>query len=125
MLDEYLGQSKVKVSGEDGGSEHALGAEGRNAPDDGVADQVVLDVLGCPAAHAEAEVEEWPGKWRGGEDVLLVGVGHERIVGRHHGNVEVPEIAEEGRLVELGVALGDWQRGRRRGRSDALSMASV
>ena len=43
----------------------------------------------------------------GGEVVLLVRVRDEGVVGGHHGDVEVDEVVEEGRLVGAGVASGD------------------
>lgn len=39
--------------------------------------------------------------------VLLIGVGHERVVRRHHGNIEVDKVLEERRLVVAGLAW--WQ----------------
>ena len=39
-----------------------------------------------------------------GEVVLLVGVGDQRVVGSHHGDVQVDKVLEEGRLVVTGVA---------------------
>ncbi len=80
---------------------------GRAAPvDEGVAEQEVLDDVVVPAAHAQADVQEGPLPEVGGEVVLLVGVGDEGVVGGHHGDVEVHEVAEEGRFVGPGVAGG-------------------
>jgi len=42
----------------------------------------------------------------GGEVVLLVWVGNEGVVGCHHGDVEVDEVLEEGRLVGSWVTRG-------------------
>ena len=52
-----------------------------------------------PTAHAEADVEKRPLPWLGGKVILLVGVGDKGVVGGHHGDVKVDEVAEEGRLV--------------------------
>ena len=75
-------------------------------PDDGRADEVVLELLVAPAAHAQADAEERPVGRLGREDVLLVRVGHERVVRGGHRDVEVPEVAQERRAVELHVARG-------------------
>lgn len=80
---------------------------GRAAPvDEGVAEQEVLDDVVVPAAHAQADVQEGPLPELGGQVVLLVGVGHEGVVGGHHGDVEVHEVPEERRFVGTGVAGG-------------------
>ena len=52
-----------------------------------------------PAAHAESNVEKGPLPEGGGEIILLVGVWYERVVGSHHGDIEVDEILPERRLV--------------------------
>jgi hypothetical protein len=52
-------------------------------------------------------VEERPLPRLGGEVVLFIWIRDESIVGSHHGNVEVDEVAEEGRFVGAWVACGD------------------
>jgi hypothetical protein len=59
-----------------------------------------------PTAHAETDVEEGPLPELGGEVVLLVRVGDEGVVGRHHGDIQMDEVLEEGRLE------GAWVSGR-------------
>ena len=39
-----------------------------------------------------------------GQVILLVGVGHQRIVGGHHGHIQVDKVFEERRLIVLGFA---------------------
>ena len=81
--------------------------EGRAPVDERVAEQEVLDDMVVPAAHAETDVQEGPLPGLGGEVVLLVRVGNESVVRGHHGDVEVDEVAEEGRLVRARVASGN------------------
>ena len=91
---------------------HARGERAHNQtnraapPDDGRADEVELELLVAPAAHAQPDAEEGPVGRLGREDVLLVGVRHERVVRGGHRDVEVPEVAEERRAVELHLARG-------------------
>lgn len=59
-----------------------------------------------PAAHAEADVEEGPLPELRGEIVLFVWVRDQSVVGRHHGDVEMHEVAEEGRLVGTWISGG-------------------
>ena len=70
-------------------------ADSRSLPDQRRADEVVLDLLVAPATHAKSKVLEWPVERRGRQDVELVRVRYQSVVGRHHSNVEVPEVAEE------------------------------
>lgn len=77
---------------------------------EGVAKKEVLDNVVIPAAHTETNMEEWPLPRGGGEVVLLVGVRNEGVVGGHHCNVEVDEIAEERRLVCAWLALGNCSK---------------
>ena len=80
---------------------------GRTAPVHGrVAEEEVLDDVVVPATHAQADVQEGPLPEVGSEIVLLVGVGHESVVGRHHGHVEVDEVAEERGFVGARVTGG-------------------
>ena len=65
-------------------------------PDDRCAEQVVLRLIIAPAAHAKTDFEEGPLRRSGGEDVEFVGIGNESVVRSHHGDVEMPEVAEEG-----------------------------
>jgi hypothetical protein len=81
--------------------------EGRAPVDERVAEQEVLDDVVVPAAHAETDVQERPLPRLGGEVILLVGVGNEGVVRGHHGDVQVNEVAKEGRLVRARVACGD------------------
>jgi hypothetical protein len=60
-----------------------------------------------PAAHAKTDVKKRPLPELGGEIVLLVGVGHQRVVRGHHSNVQVNKVLEEWRLVVTGVARWD------------------
>lgn len=92
-------------------------------------DQVELGHIRSPSVHSKSEVEPRPvegfllgRKKKGkrvslqegfegenedddetyrGEDVLLVGIGNESVVGSHHSDVEMPEVREERRSVEL------------------------
>jgi len=73
--------------------------EGRAPVDERVAEEEVLDDVVVPTAHAEADVQERPLPWLGGEIILLVGVRDKSVVGGHHSDVKVDEVAEEGRLV--------------------------
>lgn len=70
--------------------------DGRSLPDQRCADEVVLELLVAPTTHAKSKVLEWPIERRGRQDVELVRVRYQSVIGRHHSNVEVPEIAEEG-----------------------------
>lgn len=88
------------AEGQDGENQ----ADGSTPPDERVSDEVILDLVVAPAAHPETLVQPWPLGGKGGEDVFLVGVGDEGVVGGHHGDVQVPEVAEERRFVELHVA---------------------
>lgn len=65
----------------------------------------VLTVI-VPAAHAKTDVEKRPLPECRGQVILLVGIRDERVVGCHHGNVEMDEVLEEGRLVVTWVARG-------------------
>ena len=91
----------------DGGNRADDETDGAAPPDDGEPDEVVLDLVVAPAAHAQADAEERPvGRLRR-EDVLLVRVRDERVVRGGHRDVEVPEVAEERRLVQLHLARGN------------------
>ena len=73
-------------------------------PDDRRSHQVVLDLSVSPTTHPQTEMEERPVKRFGGEDIFLVRVGNESVVGCHHRHIEMPEVAQERRSVELGIA---------------------
>ena len=77
--------------------------EGGTPVDGRVAQEEVFDDVVVPATHAEADVQDGPLPELRGQVVLLVWVGHEGIVGGHHGDVEVDEVAEEWRLVAARV----------------------
>lgn len=62
-----------------------------------------------PAAHTKTKVKEWPVEWLRSENVFLVGVRDESIVGCPHGNVEVDKVAPEGRFVQFGVPRGHYR----------------
>lgn len=79
-------------------------ADGGAPPDDGRADEIVLGLLVAPAAHAQAEPHQRPIRRLGREDVLFVRVRDERVVRRHHRDVQMPKVAQEWRAVELDLA---------------------
>ena len=57
-----------------------------------VAEKEIFDRLVIPAAHSQADVENGPLPELGREIILLVRIWNERIVGCHHGNVQVDKI---------------------------------
>lgn len=63
--------------------------DGREVPNDGSTEEVELDHVVAPATHAETETQEWPVERLGSENVLLVGVGDQGIVGGPHGDVQM------------------------------------
>ena len=67
--------------------------EGAAPIDNGVAEEEVLDDVVVPAAHAKADVEDRPLPELGSKVILFVGIGHQGVVGRHHGYVKVHEVA--------------------------------
>ena len=71
-------------------------ADGGSLPDQRCADEVVLDLLVAPTTHAKSKVLKRPIERRGRQNVKLVRVRYQSVVGCHHSNVEVPEVAEEG-----------------------------
>lgn len=62
-------------------------ADGGTPPDDGRANQVILALHVRPAAHAQADPQQRPICWQGGEDVILVRVWYERVVRGHHRDI--------------------------------------
>lgn len=74
-----------------------------------VAQEEVFDDFVIPAAHTEANVEDGPLPEVGSEIVLFVGIGDQGIVGSHHCNVEMDEVAEEGGFVAAWVARRHWK----------------
>jgi hypothetical protein len=60
-----------------------------------------------PSAHTKTNVEKRPLPERRGKIVLLVGVRNKRIIGSHHGDVEVNKVLEERRLVVTWIT--SWQ----------------
>lgn len=73
--------------------------EGRSPVNKGVAQKEVLDNIVVPTTHAQSNVQNRPLPPLGGQVILLVRVGYQSIVGRHHGNVEVNKVVDEWRLV--------------------------
>ena len=71
--------------------------------DQRVAEQEVFDHVILPAAHAQANMEDGPLPKMRRKIVLLVWVWNKRVVGGHHGHVEVHKITEKGRLVGAGI----------------------
>lgn len=80
--------------------------ESGTPPDNWGSNEIVFRLVVAPSTHPQAEFEPWPVSWFGSEDILLVGVGDEGVVGCHHGYVEMPEIAQERRFVELHISSG-------------------
>lgn len=68
-------------------------------PDDGCPEQIVLDLIVSPAAHTKSQVQPGPVKRLRSQDIVLVGVGNERVVRGHHRHIEVPKVFPEWRLV--------------------------
>jgi hypothetical protein len=85
-------------------------ADRTSPPDDGCPQQVELCLCVTPSTHTQAEVKEWPVKRFGSKYVFLIWVRDQRVVGRHHRNIEMPKISQERRPVELGVARWYWKR---------------
>lgn len=79
-------------------------AESSAPPEKRVAQEVELDLIVAPSAHPQSGMEPRPFRGSRGEDILLVRIRNESVVGSHHRNVEVYEVAEEWRLVEVLVA---------------------
>ena len=69
---------------------------GATPVDDGVTEKEILNDVIVPATHPKADVQNGPLPELGCEIVLLVGIGHEGIVGGHHRNIEMHEVSEEG-----------------------------
>lgn len=67
--------------------------------------EVFYDAV-VPAAHAEADIEDGPLPELRGKIILFVGVRDKRIVGCHHGDVEMHEIAEERRFIGAWITSG-------------------
>ena len=71
-------------------------------------DEMNIRTVIVPAAHAETDIEDGPLPKFGCEVVLLVRIRDKRIVGCHHGNVQVDKITEKGRLVSTGITRGEF-----------------
>lgn len=71
---------------------------GAAPPDDRSAYEVELRLRVAPATHSQTKIQERPVKGQGCEDILLVRIRHEGVIRVHHGDVEMPEIAQERRL---------------------------
>lgn len=67
--------------------------EGAAPIDNRVAEEEVFDDVVVPAAHAKADVQDRPLPELRSEVILFVGIRHQGVVGRHHGHVEVHEVA--------------------------------
>ena len=77
------------------------------APVDGrVAEKEVFHDVVVPAAHAEADVQDGPLPELGGEIVLFIRIRDKGIVGGHHGDIQVGEIAHEGGFVGARIPSG-------------------
>ena len=57
-----------------------------------------------PSTHSKSDIQDGPLPELRGKIVLLVRVGNQCIVGRHHGHVEMEEISEEGRFVRSWIS---------------------
>lgn len=103
MVDVVLGQLVVATLPADGvpcDDQSEESERGGAAPvDEGVAEKEILDNAVVPATHAETNIKKRPLPWRRGQIVLLVWVGHQSVVGCHHGDIEVNKVAPEGGLV--------------------------
>lgn len=75
--------------------------------DEWVTKEEILDNVVIPAAHAKSDVEDGPLPPLGGQVVLLVGIRHKGVVGCHHSHVEMDEVVNERRLVNIGITLRD------------------
>ena len=84
--------------------------ESRSPVDEGVAQEEVFDDGVVPAAHAETDVQERPLPGFGGKVVLFVGIRNQSVVGGHHGDVQMNEIAEERGFV--GARVAGWNCAR-------------
>lgn len=73
-----------------------------------IAEQEVLDRIIVPAAHPQADVQNRPLPELGREVILLIRIGHERVIRRHHRDVEMDEVAQERRPVAARVAGGEF-----------------
>lgn len=72
-----------------------------------VTEEEVFDDVVVPAAHAETNMKNGPLPVLRCEIVLLIRVRDERVVGGHHGNVQVDKVAEERGLVGANVGRGE------------------
>lgn len=78
----------------------------RAAPvDEGVTKEEVLDNVVIPTAHTKSHVKDGPLPPLRGQIVLLVGIWHKGVIGCHHCYVEMNEVVNEGRLVNIGITL--------------------
>lgn len=74
--------------------------------DERVAEKVILHNIVIPGAHAQTDVQDRPLPEVGGQVILLIRVGNQGIVRGHHGNIQVDEVLQEGRLVGTRVTRG-------------------
>ena len=74
-------------------------ADRASPPDDRRPKEVILRLIVTPATHTKTQMHERPIEGLRGQDIFLIGVRDKCIVGRHHGDVEMPEVAKEGRAI--------------------------
>lgn len=67
-----------------------------------VAKEIVFNSIVIPRAHPEPNIKYWPLPKFRGEIILFIWVRNQRIVGRHHGNIQMNKVFQERRLV------GSW-----------------
>lgn len=79
----------------------AKDAQGKSRPPihEGVAKKEVLDDVVIPPAHAQSDVQNRPLPPLRGQVILLVRIRDQGVVRGHHGNIQVNEVVQEGRLV--------------------------
>jgi len=79
---------------------------GCRAPvDHRVSKEKVLNDIIIPRAHPQSDMENGPLPPLGSQIVLLIGIGHKGVVGRHHSNVKMDEIPKKRGSEGLSVSL--------------------
>lgn len=69
--------------------------DGGSRPDQGCTDEIVLDLIVAPTAHAKPKVLERPIEWCGSQNIKLVWVRNQSVIRCPHSNIEVPEVTQE------------------------------